>query len=166
MRRQRTSRQFAKKSSEKIGIACVRDVPNLNISRIKGALPTGRAPFCTHTRPLPRRFCVFIATDVKHLRQSVPYGRTVSFFNHLCSGSVSRRRSIPCFGKLQSAALVHGKGSAETTGFCWRSLVTFCRYWQKVTRRRQERGCWEKVCRRRQKRKELPESRVPTTYHR
>ena len=21
-------------------------------------------------------------------------------------------------------------------GFCWRSLVTFCRYWQKVTRRR------------------------------
>ena len=22
--------------------------------------------------------------------------------------------------------------------------VTFCRYWQKVTRRRQERGCWEK----------------------
>ena len=23
-------------------------------------------------------------------------------------------------------------------GFCWRSLVTFCRYWQKVTRRRQK----------------------------
>ena len=21
-------------------------------------------------------------------------------------------------------------------GFCWRSLVTFCRYWQKVPRRR------------------------------
>ena len=24
-------------------------------------------------------------------------------------------------------------------GFCWRSLVTFCCYWQKVTRRRQDK---------------------------
>ena len=24
-------------------------------------------------------------------------------------------------------------------GFCWRSLVTFCRYWQKVTRRRHKK---------------------------
>ena len=29
-------------------------------------------------------------------------------------------------------------------GFCWRSLVTFCRYWQKVTRRRQKKkSYWE-----------------------
>ena len=30
-------------------------------------------------------------------------------------------------------------------GFCWRSLGTFCRYWQKVPRRRQKRkNYWEK----------------------
>ena len=34
---------------------------------------------------------------------------------------------------------LEGKGSAETIGFCWHSFVTFCRYWQKVTRRRHEK---------------------------
>ena len=128
MRRQRTSRQFAKKSSEKIGIARVREVPNLNIFRIKGALPSGESAFfCLASRPY------FPAVSLRSqsagwLWRSVPYGRTVSFFSHLCSGSVRRRKSIPCFGKLRSAALVHGKGGAETMGFCRRSLETTSLY--------------------------------------
>ena len=32
----------------------------------------------------------------------------------------------------------------ETIGFCWHSLVTFCCYWQKVTRRRQKRKTVDK----------------------
>ena len=128
MRRQRTSRQFAKKSSEKIGIARVREVPNLNIFRIKGALPSGESAFfCLASRPY------FPAVSLRSqsagwLWRSVPYGRTVSFFSHLCSGSVRRRKSIPCFGKLRSAALVHGKGGAETMGFCRRSFEEVSRF--------------------------------------
>ena len=70
--------------------------------------------------------------------RSVPHGRTANFFNCPRSGSESRSKPIPCFGKLWEATLAPAKGSAETMGFCWRSLVTFCRYWQKVTRRRQK----------------------------
>ena len=44
-------------------------------------------------------------------------------------------------------------------GFCWRSLGTFCRYWQKVTRRRQKTLC-EKETRRRHKNKKLLEKQA------
>ena len=64
--------------------------------------------------------------------------------NSQCSGSVSRNTSIPCFGRTYAATLAPAKGSAETMGFCWRSLGTFCRYWQKVTRRRHKRKTAEK----------------------
>ena len=59
--------------------------------------------------------------------------------NAQCSGSVSRNTPPPCFGGIQDAALAHKKGSLETLGFKWRSLGTFCCYWQKVTRRRQKK---------------------------
>ena len=86
-------------------------------------------------------------------RRSVPHGRTANFFNYPRSGIESRSKPIPCFGKLWEATLAHREGSAETIGFCWHSLVTFCCYWQKVTRRRQKRkNCWGN-CRRRQNRK-------------
>ena len=81
----------------------------------------------------PITFCLLVVW------QSVPHGRTSGFFNRPSSGSVSRRKSIPCFGGAYDATLTHDRGSLETSGFKWRSLVTFCRYWQKVTRRRQQK---------------------------
>ena len=71
--------------------------------------------------------------------QSVPHGRASGFFNCPRSGSVSRNTPIPCFGGIQDAALAHKRGSLETLGFKRHSLGTFCRYWQKVTRRRQQK---------------------------
>ena len=69
------------------------------------------------------------------LWQSVPHGRASGFFNCPRSGSVSRNTLIPCFGGIQDAALAHKRGSLETSGF---------NYWQKVTRRRQQKreGSW------------------------
>ena len=52
--------------------------------------------------------------------RSVPHGRTANFFNCPRSGSESRSKPIPCFGKLWEATLAHREGSAETMGFCWR----------------------------------------------
>ena len=87
----------------------------------------------TDPLPLPlwwRKCCVYRWGDpFPKAEQHVPS-------NSQCSGSVSRNTSIPCFGKLWEATLAHREGSAETIGFCWRSLGTFCRYWQKETRRR------------------------------
>ncbi len=76
--------------------------------------------------------------------QSVPHGRASGFFNCPRSGSVSRNTPIPCFGGIQDAALAHKRGSLETLGFKWRSLVLSSRYWKKVTRRRQQKreGSW------------------------
>ena len=109
----------------------------------KGALPSGESAFfCLASRPY------FPAVSLRSqstgwLRRSVPYGRTVSFFSHLCSGSVRRRKSIPCFGKLRSAALVHGKGGAETMGFCRRSLESTSLYPPQADTAR----CFEEVSR-------------------
>ena len=80
-----------------------------------------------------------IAGKVGNRPAAVPHGRTSGFFNRPSSGSESRRKPIPCFGGAYDATLIHNKGSLETLGFKWRSLVTFCRYWQKVTRRRQKK---------------------------
>ena len=71
--------------------------------------------------------------------RSVPHGRASGFFNCPRSGSVSRNTPLPCFGGIQDAALAHKRGSLETLGFKRRSLGTFCCYWQKVTRRRQQK---------------------------
>ena len=68
-----------------------------------------------------------------------PHSRTEISFNCPRSGSVSRNTPIPCFGGIQDAALAHKRGRLETLGFKWRSLGTFCCYWQKVTRRRQQK---------------------------
>ena len=78
------------------------------------------------------------------LWRSAPNGRASGFFNCPRSGSVSRNTPIPCFGGIQDATLAHKRGSLETLGFKWRSLGTFCCYWQKVTRRRQQKreGSW------------------------
>ena len=78
------------------------------------------------------------------LWQFVPHGRASGFFNCPRSGSVSRNTPIPCFGGIQDATLAHKRGSLETLGFKWHSLDTFCCYWQKVTRRRQQKreGSW------------------------
>ena len=56
------------------------------------------------------------------------------------SGSVSRNTPIPCFGGIQDATLAHKGGGLETLGFKWHSLGTFCCYWQKVIRRRQQKS--------------------------
>ena len=60
------------------------------------------------------------------------------------AADVSRRPPLPCFGRIQDAALAHKRGSLETLGFKWHSLGTFCCYWQKVIRRRQQKreGSW------------------------
>ena len=86
----------------------------------------------------PITFCLLVVW------QSVPHGRTSGFFNRPSSGSESRRKPIPCFGGAYDATLTHDRGSLETSGFKWHSLGTFCRYWQKVTRRRQQKreGSW------------------------
>ena len=68
-----------------------------------------------------------------------PHSRTEISFNCPRSGSVSRRPPLPCFGGIQDATLAHKRGSLETLGFKWHSLGTFCCYWQKVTRRRQQK---------------------------
>ena len=78
------------------------------------------------------------------LWQSVPHGRASDFFNCPRSGSVRRNTPLPCFGGIQDAALAHKRGSLEPLGFKRHSLGTFCCYWQKVTRRRQQKreGSW------------------------
>ena len=100
-------------------------------------------------------------------RRHVLPGRTAEFFSCPRSGSVSRRKSIPCLGGIWEAALVHTKGSAETMGFCWRSLVTFCRYWQKVTRRRpKKKKLLGKVGHRRQSTEAVEKSRPRKSFFR
>ncbi len=43
--------------------------------------------------------------------RSVPHGRTANFFNCPRSGSESRSKPIPCFGKLWEATLAHKRKS-------------------------------------------------------
>ena len=66
----------------------------------------------------------------------LPSGRTTSFF--IWAGAAAGLLLSQFPRHLISNETLEGKGNPKAIGFCWRSLVTFCRYWQKVTRRRQK----------------------------